>query len=330
MSGVISGLILVCDDDPGVRGVLTRVLLREGLRVNTAENGDQALEEIRFHPPDVVLLDVTMPGMDGFETCRRIRASPGGALLPVALITGLSDTCSRVRGLESGADDFVVKPFENELLIARVRSLLRVKHLTDQLERTEDIVFALARTVESRDAYTDGHLWRLAAYSRAVALSMGLGEEQARIVWYGGILHDVGKIGIDERVLKKPGPLTPLEFQEIQRHPDIGATIVSQMRFALQVGPIVRSHHERWAGGGYPQGLVGEQIPIGARIVAVADAFDAMTTDRPYRNALPHDEAVRRLREGAGVQWDRAVVEVFLDLLERGEFAALEEHASAT
>lgn len=311
--------ILVCDDDPRVRSVLSRLLVREGYVVRMAENGAQALEEIETNPPDVLLLDAAMPGYDGFETLRRARQTPAGALLPIAMITGLSDTASRVRALETGADDFVVKPFEVEVLSARIRSLLRVKHLTDQLERTENVVIALARTVEARDAYTDGHMWRLASYSRTVAIALGNDAQQARDAWYGGLLHDIGKIGIAEEVLKKEGALTPEEFAEVRRHPDVGAAIVAPMRFAARVGPIVRGHHERWDGGGYPGGLAGDAIPLGSRIVAVADAFDAMTTDRPYRPALPHTEAVRRLRAGAGSQWDRAVAEVFLDLLERGE-----------
>jgi putative two-component system response regulator len=224
-----------------------------------------------------------------------------------------------VRGLDAGADEFASKPIEAEVLTARIRSLLRVKHVTDQLERTENVIFAIARTVEARDAYTDRHLWRLAEYSRAMALALGCGAAEARYAWYGGLLHDIGKIGIDPNVLSKPGPLTREEFDEVKRHPDIGATIVASMRFAPIVAPIVRSHHERWDGQGYPAGLAGLEIPLPARLIAVADAFDAMTTDRPYRNAIPRDEAVRRLRAGSGEQWDRTAVNVFMDLLRRDE-----------
>ncbi|MEO5988913.1 MAG: HD domain-containing phosphohydrolase [Candidatus Eisenbacteria bacterium] len=311
--------ILVCDDDPGVCGVLSRLLAREGFQVRTVECGEQALEEIALHPPDLLLLDVTMPGMSGFDVARAVRRLEGGALLPIALITGLADTASRVLGLASGADEFVDKPFETQVLVARIHAMLRVKHLTDQLENTENVIFTLARTVEARDSCTDLHLWRLAEYSRAISLAMGCSPEEARYAWYGGILHDIGKIGLSENVLKKKGALTPAEFLEVHRHPDIGAEIIRSMRFAPIVSPIVRGHHERWDGKGYPQGLEGEAIPLAARIVAVADAWDAMTTNRPYRLALDEYEAISRLKQGAGSQWDPAVVSAFLELQSHGE-----------
>ncbi len=315
----MSDRILVCDDDPGVRGVLSRLLAREGFQVRTVERGDQALEEIAHHAPDLLLLDVTMPGMSGFEVTRAVRHMSCGQLLPIALITGLADSASRVMGLASGADEFIDKPFEPQVLVARVHALLRVKHLTDQLESTENVIFTLARTVEARDSCTDAHLWRLAEYSRTMALAMGCSPEEARYAWYGGVLHDIGKIGIDESVLKKPGALTPKEFTEVKRHPDIGADIISAMRFAPIVGPIVRSHHERWDGRGYPRGIGGADIPLAARIVAVADSWDAMITNRPYRLALDKHEAISRLHKGAGTQWDQTVVDIFVDLLTHGE-----------
>ncbi len=315
----MSDRVLVCDDDPAIRGLLSRLLVRHGYHVRTAENGEQALDELQIHVPDLLLVDVQMPGLDGLEVCRRVRALPNGGLLPVVLMTGLADAATRIRGLEAGADDFVSKPLELALLVARIGSLMRVKHLTDQLERTENVIFALARTVEARDAYTDQHLWRLAEYSHAVARAIGANSDEARFAWYGGLLHDIGKIGVDPAVLRKPGALTREEFDEVKRHPDIGAAIVAPMRFAPVVAPIVRAHHERWDGRGYPSGLSGESIPIEARIISVADAFDAMTTNRPYRPSIGVDEAVRRLRAGGGEQWDRTIVDVFVDLLEHRE-----------
>lgn len=314
----MSASILVVDDDVRILDILSRTLKREGYQVRTASNGERALEEIERQLPDLVLLDVTMPGIDGFEVCRRLREHQETQLLPVAMITGLNDSESRIRGLELGADDFLHKPFEHAVLLARIRSLLRVKRLTDQLENTERVIFTLARTVEAKDDYTEGHLWRLAEYSHCVALALGCDAEQARYIRYGGILHDIGKIGINEAVLKKPGPLTAEEFEEIKRHPAIGAEIVSPMRFAPVVGPIIAAHHERWDGGGYPNGLAGEEIPLGARIIAVVDAFDAMTTTRPYRHALPLDEAIRRLIKGRDIQWEGRIVDTFLALLQRG------------
>ncbi len=311
--------ILVCDDDIGVRGVLSRLLAHHGFRVRTVESGLQAIDEICNNTPDLLLLDVSMPGIDGIEVCRRVRAMEGFDLLPIVLITGLTDSASRIRGLEAGADDFTSKPIEPEVLIARIRSLLRVKHVTDQLERTENVIFALARTVEARDAYTDRHLWRLAEYSRAMSDALGRSPADARYAWYGGLLHDIGKIAIDPVVLSKPGSLTREEFEEVKRHPGVGASIVSSMRFSPIVAPIVLHHHERWDGGGYPDGLAGENIPLAARIVAVADAYDAMTTDRPYRLALEPAEAERRLRAGCGEQFDRGIVDVFTDLIRHDE-----------
>jgi putative two-component system response regulator len=325
----MADLILVVDDEPRVRGVLARLLEREGYSVLQAESGELALEAIDRQPPDMVLLDVTLPGLSGFDVCRTVRLKNSCELLPIALITGMSDSVSRIRGLEAGADDFVSKPFEPEVLLARIRSLLRVKRLTDQLERTENVIFAIARTVEARDAYTDAHLWRMAEYSRTMAKALGSSPEDSRFAWYGGLLHDIGKIGIDDNVLKKPGALTEAEFAEVKRHPDVGANIVSSLRFAPVVAPIIRGHHERWDGRGYPQGLSGQEIPFAARIVSVADAWDAMTTDRPYRPALPHEEAIRRLRRGSGEQWDPAMVDTFLGLLERGELETAAARATS-
>jgi putative two-component system response regulator len=315
----MSDRVLVCDDDPGVRGVLSRLLVHHGFRVQTVESGEQALAAISHTPPDLILLDVNMPGMDGLEVCRRVRRMRGGDLLPIVLVTGVADTTARVLGLDAGADEFAAKPIESEILISRIRSLLRVKHITDQLERTENVIFALARTVEVRDAYTDRHLWRIAEYSQAMALALGCCPEEARYAWYGGVLHDIGKIGIDPNVLGKPGALTREEFDEVKRHPELGATIVASMRFAPIVAPIVRSHHERWDGQGYPANLSGDDIPLAARLISVADAYDAMTTDRPYRRALDKDEALRRLRAGRGEQWDRTAVDVFVNLLRHDE-----------
>src|SRR6185503_6953623 len=178
---------------------------------------------------------------------------------------------------------FLPKPFAVAELLARVGAMMRIKRLTDQLESTDHMVFTLARTVAARDSDTDGHLKRMTEYSHALALALGCDADEARHIRYGGMLHDIGKIGVDEAVLKKRGPLTPAEMAEMRRHPEIGAGIVAPMRFASLVGPIVASHHERWDGDGYPRGLAGEDIPLGARIVAVVDGFDAMSSDRPYR-----------------------------------------------
>ena len=310
--------ILICDDDPAVRGTLTRLLTHAGYTITAVGTGAQALAEVSREHPDLILLDVGLPDMSGFEICQRLRRAPDGDRLRIAMITGLTDAEARIAGLECGADDFLNKPFEFPVLLARVRALLRIRQLTDMLESTENVIVALARTVEARDAYTDAHLWRIAEYSCAVMRALGASEQDVKDTWYGGLLHDIGKIGVSDAVLHKPGRLTPEESAQMEQHPDIGAGIVATMRFASRVGPLVRFHHERWDGHGYPLGLSGEQIPLGARVIAVADSWDAMTTDRPYRKALEPEVAVKRLQEGAGSQWDAQVVDMFVRLLRSG------------
>ena len=307
--------ILVVDDDPRVRDVLARFLEREGYITIPAASGEEALDLVAAQPPDLVLLDVQLPGIDGFGVCRALKENEATALIPVTILTGLQDAEARTRGIESGADDFITKPFEYTLLRARIRTQLRIKRLTDQLESTELVVFSMARWVEIKDPYTEGHLRRIAGYSEQTAIAVGLPPEQARIVRYAGVLHDIGKIGVREELLSKPGKLTPEEQVELRKHAEYGAAIVAPMRFAGDVAPIILAHHEHWDGAGYPYGLHGEQIPLGARIISVVDAYDAMTSDRPYRKSLGNEEAVRRLQAGSGTQWDPAVLEVFLALL---------------
>jgi putative two-component system response regulator len=316
--------ILVVDDDARVRDILTRFLEREGYAAIPAATGEEALELVRGQPPDLVLLDIQLPRMDGYEVCRLLKENPATALIPITILTGMQDAEARTRGIEAGADDFITKPFEYGLLRARIRTQLRVKRLTDQLESTELVVFSMARWVEFKDPYTEGHLRRIAGYSEQTAAALGLSADQARVVRHAGVLHDIGKIGVREELLRKPGRLTPEEQSELRRHAEYGAEIVAPMRFAGDVAPIILSHHEHWDGAGYPFGLRGEQIPLGARIIAVVDAFDAMTSDRPYRKSLGREEAVRRLRAGSGTQWDPRVVTAFLDLLEAGKLAPVE------
>jgi cyclic di-GMP phosphodiesterase len=311
--------ILVVDDDPLVREVLLRFLEREGYEPVPAGSGEEALEILHVAPPDLVLLDVQLPGIDGYAVCRRIKENEATALIPVTILTGVQDAEARTNGIEAGADDFITKPFEYGLLRARVRAQLRIKRLTDQLESTEMVVFSMARWVESKDSYTEGHLRRIAGYSEQTAAALGLPPEQRRVIRFAGVLHDIGKIGVPGELLRKPGRLTAEEEREVRKHAEFGAAIVAPMRFAGDVAPIILAHHEHWDGGGYPYGLRGEQIPLGARIIAVVDAYDAMTSDRPYRASLGNQEAVRRLEAGTGTQWDPRVVAVFLELLRAGQ-----------
>jgi putative two-component system response regulator len=315
----VSAKILVVDDDPPILDLLVRILRRDGYQPIIATNGLEALEAVGREAPDLILLDVTMPILDGFAVCQRLKDNEATALIPVTMLTGLDDREHRQRGLEVGADDFLTKPFDHSLLRARIRSQLRIKRLTDQLERTESVIFMLALAVEAKDTYTEGHLRRLSSYSEQLATAVGLSLAQVKAIRFGGLLHDIGKISIDDAILRKPGKLTDEEYDQIKHHPEYGARIIQAMRFANDVGPIIRHHHERWDGKGYPAGLAGEAIPIGARIVAIVDAYDAMMTDRPYRKSLGLDETVRRLREGSGREWDPTLLQRFLLMIEGGE-----------
>jgi putative two-component system response regulator len=314
----VSAKILVVDDESAIRDVLMRILQREGYTVVLATDGVDALEKVDLEHPDLVLLDVTMPRLDGFAVCKRLKDNERTALIPVTMLTGLDDREHRQRGLEVGADDFLTKPFETSLLRARLRSQLRLKRLTDQLERTEEVIFMLALAVEAKDSYTEGHLRRLSSYSEQLARAAGLNEHEVKAIRFGGLLHDIGKIAIEDAILKKPGALTKEEYDRVKLHPTTGARIVAPMRFASEVGPIILGHHERWDGKGYPQGLSGAAIPIGARIVSIVDAFDAMRTDRPYRDALTLEETLRRLHNGRGSEWDPFLLDIFLQMINDG------------
>ena len=308
--------ILVAHDSPAIRQVVVRFLESEGYDILIARNGREALELVASEHPDLVLLDVTMPDLDGFTVCRRLKEDESTALIPVTMLTVLDDAENRRRGIEAGADDFLTKPFDEHLLRARLQTQLRTKRLTDQLERTESVIFALALAVEAKDLYTEGHIWRLAHYSEQLANAAGLPADEVRAIRHGGFLHDIGKIGVADTILCKPEPLTADEYFQIKQHPESGARIVAPMRFAREVAPIILAHHEHWDGSGYPYGLSAAEITIGARIVAIVDAYDAMTTDRPYRRALSRERAIQRLRARAGVQWDPELTAIFVDLVE--------------
>jgi len=289
---------------------------RLGYTIVTATDGMSALALVDQHRPDIILLDVNMPGIDGFEVCRRLKADSRTRLIPIVLVTGLSETQDRIRGIEAGADDFVTKPPHVAELEARVRSLTRLKRYTDDLESAESVILTLGLTIEARDPYTHGHCERLARYATALGERIGLGDEQLLALHRGGFLHDVGKVGIADVILLKTGRLTPAEHAVMQQHPVIGDRLCGQLRCLDEVRPIVRHHHERRDGTGYPDGLKGEAIPLLARILNVVDSYDALTTERPYRPALPPDEAFREIRAEAAKGWK------FPDLVE--EFAALD------
>jgi putative two-component system response regulator len=304
--------VLIADDEPAARRLLRRILEQADYRVIEAATGREALELAKSDRPDIFILDITMPDVDGVEICREIKTDPATHLTPVIHITGITTREQRIRALTAGSDDFVGKPFDIEELLIRVRSLLRTKHLTDRLVSSEAVVIALARTVEARDQYTEKHLHRVADRSVEVARRVGMSDQEVESVRLGGLLHDLGKIAVPDGVLLKPGPLDRSEFALVRKHPEIGAEIVRPLRAFESPEPVVLHHHERFDGTGYPYGLRGSSIPLAARVVAVADSFDAMTTDRPYRAAMAPLEAFERLEDGRGSQWDPEVVDVFL------------------
>lgn len=285
--------ILVAEDESDTRQVLGQMLEALGYEPILTEDGEQAYESLRRTEPDLVLSDVLMPKLNGFELCSRIKSEADTRLIPVVLLTGLGGVEDRVRGIDSGADDFISKPFQLSVLSARIRSLLRLKQFTDDLEHAESIIFTLAMTVEAKDAYTEGHCQRLSHYSAALGFQMGLDDEELRALRRGGILHDIGKISIPDAILLKPGPLSDAERELMKTHAIRGEEICRPLRSMQSCLPIIRHHHERVDGYGYPDGLSGSDIPLIARIVSTVDFVDALTTERPYRGPLPMQHALR-------------------------------------
>jgi putative two-component system response regulator len=305
-------IVLVVDDGAANRDLIEACLAGVDCEVRMAADGQTALMMVEARAPDLVLLDVQMPGMDGYEVCRRIKANPNLRLVPVVMITSLDRTSDRVRALESGADDYMSKPVERVELVARVRSALRLKAVYDSLDRAEQVIFALAAAVEAKDPFTEAHTQRVAESARRIGARMGLSDGELDALYRGGLIHDIGKIGVPDSILLKKGRLDATEVVQMRAHPVIGESIVSPLRSAAELLPIIRHHHERFDGGGYPDGLRGHEIPRMAGIVAVCDAYDALVNDRPYRARRSVDEAIDILMSGAGTQWDRGVVEAFV------------------
>ncbi len=308
--------------------------------------------------PDVILLDVMMPGLTGLEVCQKLKADPRTQDIPVVIVTALGDVEDRVRALEAGADDFLTKPVALPELRARLQSLLEVKAHRDHLKRHQEwlerevrkktkelrkaledlseahrkikllsleVIFRLSRAAEYRDEHTGAHIQRMARYSEVIARRLGLNEEAVESILYAAPLHDIGKIGIPDEILLKPGPLNEQEWEIMKKHTEIGAEILHGTPSGfVRVGETVALyHHERWDGTGYPRGLRGNQIPLAARIVAVADVFDALTSDRPYRKALSLKEAFQIIEEGTGSHFDPRVARTFLEAKE--EILAIKE-----
>ncbi len=304
--------ILTVDDDEVILEVLQGILAREGYQVVQARNGEEALQQVQEELPDLILLDLRMPGMGGLEALQRLKADRLTRLTPVIVLTAYDQ--EKVQALRLGADDFLAKPFEREELLARMEAHLRWLDAIRNLDDAESILVSIAKLVEARDAYTEEHVERVARTALRLGEGVGVSGGDLDALRRGALLHDIGKVGISEMILNKPGPLTDEERAEMQRHVLIGEEVCRPLRTLRGALPIIRHHHERWDGRGYPDGLAGEDIPLLARIVAVADVFDALASDRPYRPAWPEEKARAYIQEQAGQQFDPQVVEVFVEL----------------
>lgn len=311
--------VLIVDDEPDQRALVQAILQPPRYEVFEAADGAEALAIVTTEDFDVMVLDKRLPGIDGEEVCRRVRDEIGNLLLPIVMVTGGGGSTSVLSsGLRAGASDFIHKPYSAQEFVARIDSAINRKRLTDQLESAESVLFALARMVEAKDGNTGDHCTRLAQYSVRFGEALGLNGSELLALRRGGVLHDIGKLGIPEHILLKPGGFTPEEWAVMKTHTIIGERLCSGLKSFRQTVQIIRAHHERWDGSGYPDGLRGEEIPLLARVFQICDIYDALSFARPYKPALPTHEVVRIMRKEAERGWrDPELTRVFLDLVER-------------
>lgn len=333
------GYILAVDDTPASLRLLTDILKAEGYEVRSAISGELALHAAISQPPELILLDVNMPGINGFDVCRQLKQHEQTRDVPVIFVSAISETVEKLKGFELGAVDYVTKPFQREELLARVHTHLelhRLRHRLEEMvdERTQslresekklrtsllDSISAIAATVEMRDLYTAGHQRRVAQIATAIARLMGLPEAQIEGLYLACVVHDVGKIKIPAEILSKPGKLTALEFSLIKQHAQAGYEILKEVNFPWPIAQFVQQHHERMDGSGYPQGLKGEAILPEARILGVADVIEAMASHRPYRPGLGIDAALSEISNHRGTLYDPEVVDAALVLFREKEF----------
>ena len=333
----MSKWVLVVDDDTSVLRLVSHILTQHDLRASCVRSGEAALAFVEQSEqlPDLVLLDILMPGMDGFETLARLQKDPRGSELPVIFLTADEDSGSETKALEAGAMDFIKKPIIPEVLITRVRHTIDLTHLQRELtsqvieqtaaavehrERFDrlslQLVHTLAGAIDAKDAYTNGHSERVATYAREIALRAGKSESVQENIYLIGLLHDVGKIGIPDTILNKPGKLTDEEYAVIKTHPLQGDKILRNISEFPELAIGARWHHERYDGYGYPDGIAGEQIPEEARIIAVADAYDAMTSSRSYRDPLSQERVRSEIVNGRWSQFDPVFADVMLQMID--------------
>jgi putative two-component system response regulator len=312
-----SGSVLVVDDEAQIRGLLVALLKPQGYVVQTAASAEEAQERLKTLRPDVILLDLHLPGKSGQDVLAQLRADPVTRLLPIIMVTGEATGEDRLRAIAGGVTDFVAKPFASEELLVRVKSLVQLKRFTDALEHAEHVIVALARTIDARDAYTAQHSERVSVYAGRLGAKIRLKDLELEAVKRGGLFHDIGKIAIRDAVLLKPSSLTPEEFAEIRKHPVVGRELLSGMKTLAFALDVVYAHHERLDGSGYPDGISGESIPLTARVTTIADIFDALTTARVYRGSLTRAEALEIMtQEARRGWWDLRLLDVFRDVLE--------------
>ncbi len=335
--------ILVVDDDPVNLMLLETILQQLGYQVSKAATGREALEMAKKERPSIILLDIMLPDISGLEVCKTLKSQKELATTPIVMVTALGDRDSKLKGLEVGADEYLVKPIDRVELLLRVKNLLKVKAYNDYLEGIKgllerevnkrtlelqeaykkldeaylEIIQRLGRAAEYRDDETGEHIQRMSRYCQILAREMGLSLEQQKEILYASPMHDVGKIGIPDSILLKKGPLTPEEFEIMKQHTVIGAQILSGSQHpVLKMAEILAlTHHEKWDGTGYPQGLKGEEIPLEGRICCLADVFDACTSHRVYRPAMENEEVLKMIRREAGKHFDPTIVEAFFDVL---------------
>jgi putative two-component system response regulator len=302
--------VLVVDDEIVNRTLLKTVLAPLGYEIVEAEDGEAALARVAEKLPDLILLDVLMPRLNGYEVCKALKGDPRTRLVPIVMLTGLGQVDDKIKAADLGADEFITKPFHVAELTTRVRSLLSLKFFTDELEHASTVLESVALVVEGRDHYTGNHCRRLAEYGQRVGRELRVSEDDLKILQLGGVFHDLGKIAISDAVLNKPGKLTPEEWDLMRKHPLTGFELCQSMKTMGRVLPLIRNHHEKLDGSGYPDGLKGGEIPLLVRITSVVDVYDALATKRSYKDSLPREKCLSILREEAAKGWwDREVVE---------------------
>jgi putative two-component system response regulator len=327
-SAVQGARVLIVDDEPPVAEMLARVIARNGYEVDIAEDGPKALVAIANRAPDVILLDLMLPGLNGFDICHRLKRELRTRLIPVVMITGAADRENRIRGLASGADDFLAKPVDQQELLVRLRSLVRMKRYTDDLDSAASMLMSLAVLIERRDGCTEGHCYRMANYATALGRRLGLGEEDVQALHRGGFLHDIGMLAVPDSVLNKTEALDLEEYETIKAHTTIGESLCAPLRSLQAVRPIIRSHHERLDGSGYPDGLRGDEIPVLAQIISVVDVFDAITSQRPYQRAQSMEQALGILRRQAAHGWrHHHLVQALAAIVDSGGFETFRRQA---